>query len=213
VKLLETAGYEVILPEKKCCGRPFLSKGMLEQARDCARFNIEELFPLVEWGIPIIGCEPSCMLTFRDEYPDLLNDSRVQAVAEHSFLIEEFLQRESPRFSFKSAEKNFLLHGHCHLKALVGVRPTVEMLQLIPNAKVEVVDAGCCGMAGSFGFEKEHYLVSMAMGRRRLFEAVEAKNENWEIVAPGVSCRQQIEHGTGRKPRHPVEILVEHLSD
>jgi len=214
VKLLETVGYEVILPEKKCCGRPFLSKGMLEQARHCARFNIEKLFPLVEQGIPVVGCEPSCMLTLRDEYPDLLKDSRVQAVAEHSFLIEEFLPRESllQSLSFKPADKNFLLHGHCHLKALVGVGPTVNMLQMIPNAKVEVVDSGCCGMAGSFGFEKEHYLISMAMGRRRLFEAVESKDENWEIVAPGVSCRQQIEHGMGRKAKHPVEILVQYLA-
>ncbi len=211
VKLLEAAGYEVILPEKKCCGRPFLSKGMLEQARDCARLNIEMLFPLVEQGIPIVGCEPSCMLTFRDEYPDLIKDSRVQAVAEHAFLIEEFLQRESLRFSFKPAEKNFLLHGHCHLKALAGAAPTVNMLQMIPGAKVEVVDSGCCGMAGSFGFEREHYLISMAMGRRRLFDAVELKDETWEIVAPGVSCRQQIEHGTGRKAKHPVEVLVEYL--
>ena len=216
VALLEAAGFEVVLPEKKCCGRPFLSKGMLKQARDCAQFNVEKLFPLVEQGYQIVGCEPSCILTFRDEYPDLLKDSRVQAVAENSFLIEEFVLQQQHQnsldLSFKSAEKKFLLHGHCHLKALVGLEPTLNMLRLIPNAEVEVVDSGCCGMAGAFGFEKEHYQISMAMGRRRLFEAVDAKDENWQIVAPGVSCRQQIEHGTGKVTLHPVEVLTEHLT-
>ncbi|MFQ6115335.1 MAG: anaerobic glycerol-3-phosphate dehydrogenase subunit C, partial [bacterium] len=199
VSLLEAAGFEVLLSQKKCCGRPFLSKGMLEQARACAQFNIEKFYPLVEQGYQIVGCEPSCILTFRDEYPDLLNDSRVQAVAENAFLIEEFLQTQKGlELSFKPAEKSFLLHGHCHSKALVGMEPTFNMLKMIPEAEVEVVDSGCCGMAGAFGFEKEHYPVSMAMGRRRLFEAVESKNDEWEIVTPGVSCRQQIEHGTGR---------------
>ncbi|MFQ5752154.1 MAG: anaerobic glycerol-3-phosphate dehydrogenase subunit C, partial [bacterium] len=212
VALLEAAGYEVLLPEKKCCGRPFLSKGMLEQARSCAKYNIEKLYPLVEQGYAIVGCEPSCILTFRDEYPDLLNDSRVQAVAENAFLIEEFLQTQKGlELSFKPAEKSFLLHGHCHSKALVGMEPTLNMLKMIPEAEVEVVDSGCCGMAGAFGFEKEHYQVSMAMGRRRLFEAVESKNDEWEIVTPGVSCRQQIEHGTGRHAKHAVEVLAAHL--
>jgi len=216
VALLEAAGFEVVLPEKKCCGRPFLSKGMLKQARDCAKFNVEKLYPLVEEGYQIVGCEPSCILTFRDEYPDLLKDSRAQALAESSFLIEEFIlrqqQQNSLELSFNPAEKNFLLHGHCHLKALVGLEPTLNLLKMIPNAEVEVVDSGCCGMAGAFGFEKEHYQISMAMGRRRLFEAVDAKDENWEIVAPGVSCRQQIEHGTGKVTLHPVEVLAEHLT-
>nr|NIR51369.1 anaerobic glycerol-3-phosphate dehydrogenase subunit C [candidate division KSB1 bacterium]NIR72725.1 anaerobic glycerol-3-phosphate dehydrogenase subunit C [candidate division KSB1 bacterium]NIS26810.1 anaerobic glycerol-3-phosphate dehydrogenase subunit C [candidate division KSB1 bacterium]NIT73604.1 anaerobic glycerol-3-phosphate dehydrogenase subunit C [candidate division KSB1 bacterium]NIU27480.1 anaerobic glycerol-3-phosphate dehydrogenase subunit C [candidate division KSB1 bacterium] len=213
VKLLEALGYEVILPGKKCCGRPFLSKGMLEEARECARHNVEHLYPLVEQGAPIVGCEPSCILTFRDEYPEMLNDSRTKAIAENSFLIEEFLQRSGHDFSLKPAEKKYLLHGHCHMKALVGLKPTLNALSLIPNAEVEVVDSGCCGMAGAFGFEKEHYEISLAMGRRRLFESVESKDDAWQIVAPGVSCRQQIEHGTGRKVRHPVEVLAEQLKD
>lgn len=212
VRVLESAGFEVILPEKNCCGRPFLSKGMLEEARACAKYNIEKLYPLIEQGMPIVGCEPSCMMSFRDEYPDLLNDPRVQAVAENTFLMEEFFANETaPALSLTPAKKKFLLHGHCHLKALVGTAPTVNFLKRIPGAEVQEVDSGCCGVAGSFGFEKEHYQISMAMGRRRLFEAVEAKDDEWEIVAPGVSCRQQIEHGTGKRAKHPVEALAEHL--
>ncbi|RMD92602.1 MAG: oxidoreductase, partial [Calditrichaeota bacterium] len=178
-------------------------------------FNVEKLYPFVEQGIPIVGCEPSCILTFRDEYHDLLNDPRVQAVAQNTFLIEEFilkLQEDGHlNLAFRAAEKQFLLHGHCHAKALVGITPTEKFLQMIPQAKVEVVDSGCCGMAGAFGFEKEHYQISLAMGRRRLFGAVGSKDDRWAIVAPGVSCRQQIEHGTGRRAKHPVEVVVEHL--
>ncbi|MFQ5709339.1 MAG: anaerobic glycerol-3-phosphate dehydrogenase subunit C [bacterium] len=215
VAVLEAADCQVILPEKKCCGRPFLSKGLLEQARAHAQFNVEKLFPLVEQGYAIVGCEPSCILTFRDEYPDLLKDSRAKAVAEHSYLIEEFLQQQREQneieLTLEPAESKFLLHGHCHLKALVGMDPTVEMLQMIPEARVEVVDSGCCGMAGAFGFEKEHYEVSLAMGRDRLFPAIAAKDRDWQVAASGVSCRQQIEHGTGRETLHPVEILARHL--
>ena len=212
VRLLEAAGYEVVLPEKKCCGRPFLSKGMLKQAQRCARYNVENLHPFIKDGLPIIGCEPSCMLTFRDEYPDLVDDSRVEALAKNSFLIEEFLSRENVKtLKFKDLKKKFLLHGHCHQKALVGMQPTLKMLDLLPDVQIEAVDSGCCGMAGAFGFEKEHYQISMAMGQRRLFEAVNAKEDNWEIIAPGVSCRQQIEHGTGRSAKHPVEVLAANL--
>lgn len=215
VRLLEEAGYDIILPEKKCCGRPFISKGMLDQAKSNAQFNVERLYPLVEQGYQIVGCEPSCILTFREEYPEMLQDSRAQAVAGNSFLIEEFLFQELQNghlnLSLRQAESKFLLHGHCHAKALVGLNPTVGMLGLIPGAQIEVVDSGCCGMAGSFGFEKEHYPISMAMGRRKLFEAVESKNGDWQIVTQGVSCRQQIEHGTGTKVKHLVEVLAEYL--
>ncbi len=215
VKLLELAGYDVILPDKKCCGRPFISKGMLEEAGNQAAFNLERLSPYVERGYPIVGLEPSCVLTFREEYPDLLQDARVHTLAKATFLFEEFMQepeRQSRlRPHFVRPEKSFLLHGHCHLKALVGMEPTLALLRLLPDVQVECVDSGCCGMAGSFGFEKEHYQISMAMGRRVLFEAIERKSDDWDVVAPGVSCRQQIEHATGRKAKHPVQVLAEHL--
>jgi len=212
VKLLEAAGYEVILPKKKCCGRPFLSKGMLDEAQECAKYNVEKLHRFSEDGVPILGCEPSCLLTFRDEYPDLLDDSRVKTLAENSFLIEEFLSEEKVEtLKFKVLKNRFLLHGHCHQKALVGMEPTLQMLNLLPDVQIEVVDSGCCGMAGSFGFEKEHYQISMAMGQRRLFETVGGKDGDWEVIAPGTSCRQQIEQGTGRTAKHPVEILAERV--
>ncbi|MFQ5652739.1 MAG: anaerobic glycerol-3-phosphate dehydrogenase subunit C [bacterium] len=215
VQLLEAAGYEVVLPDKKCCGRPFISKGMLGHARACAQQNLARLSGVVDQGIPIVGCEPSCVLTFREEYPDLVTDSRARALAENSFLLEEFLTREQESdhltLPLSYAQDPFLLHGHCHAKALVGLKPTVAMLNMIPGAEVEVVDSGCCGMAGAFGFEKEHYQLSLAMGRRKLFEAVESNKAGWQIVAPGVSCRQQIEHGTGRIAKHPAEVLAAHL--
>ena len=217
VKVLESAGFEIVLAEKKCCGRPFISKGMLAEARSNALFNVAKLCHWVEQGIPIVGFEPSCILTFREEYPEMMKDARAKLLAENSFLIEEFLvarkEGVNGALKFRTAEKKMLLHGHCHQKAVVGVNPTVEMLRMLPGAEIEVVDSGCCGMAGAFGFEKEHYQISLAMGRRRLFEAVETVDENVEIVAPGVSCRQQIEHGTGRQAMHPIEILAAHLEE
>ncbi len=216
VKLLEAAGYDVILPEKKCCGRPFISKGMLDEAKANALYNLEKLYPYVEKGYPIVGLEPSCMVTFREEYPAMLDDPRVSALAENTFLFEEFFMRllreEKVELKFRPADKKYLLHGHCHQKAVVGLTDTEQMLALIPNATVETVDSGCCGMAGSFGFEKEHYDISIKMGERKLFASVRKADADWQVVAPGTSCRQQIEHGTGRKAKHPVEILAEHLA-
>ncbi len=214
VAVLEAAGYEVITPKKECCGRPFISRGMLAEAKSKAEQNLDLLYPLVEQGIPIVGCEPSCILTFREEYPDMLQDERVAKLAENTFLLEEFLTdgRKHPQtFCLREATGSFLLHGHCHVKALVGIEPTRKMLQMVPGARVEVVDSACCGMAGSFGYEQEHYQVSLAMGGERLFKAVADKKDDWQVVAAGTSCRQQIEHGVGRKAMHPIEVLAAHL--
>ncbi len=217
VQVLEAAGFEVHLPKKRCCGRPFISKGMLKEAKACAQYNIEKLYPLVKEGYAIVGCEPSCILTFREEYPELVNDERTRLIAENTFLIEEFLTEPVNATALKSvlepAGKPIFLHGHCHAKALVGTEPTEAMLNLIPSARTQVVDSGCCGMAGSFGFEKEHYQISLAMGRRRLFQSIEMAGEDCHIIAPGVSCRQQIKHGTGKQAKHPVELLSEHLTN
>ena len=215
VKVLEAAGFEVILAEKKCCGRPMISKGLLREAKENAAYNVDRLSGYAAKGIPIVGCEPSCILIFRDEYPDLLDDPRAAALAKGTFMIEEFLlglhQRGALNLPFGNGAKSFLLHGHCHQKALIGSGPSLEVLRLLPGAKVEEVDSGCCGMAGSFGYEKEHYDLSIAIGDRRLFPAVKAKGPEWEIVAAGVSCRQQIPHGTGRRARHLVEVLADAL--
>jgi Fe-S oxidoreductase len=213
VELLETAGYRVELVDRKCCGRPLISKGMLDEARRHAEWNVARLQPLVARGIPVVGLEPSCLLTLRDEYVELLRTEEARQVARSSFLLEEFLLRERSRglaLPFRDGARRALLHGHCHQKALVGTAPTVAALTWA-GFEVTEVDSGCCGMAGSFGFEKEHYDISVTLGNRRLAPAVKAQPAATEIVAPGISCRQQIEHLAGRRARHPAEVLREAL--
>ncbi len=214
VRVLETAGFEVILPEKRCCGRPMISKGMLKEVEANVRYNVEKLSAYVKQGIPIVGCEPSCLLTFRDEYPDLIDDERVTLVAKNSFLLEEFLLRLHEQgeldLRFNGPKRKLLLHGHCHQKALVGSAPSLRILRL-PGFEVEEVDSGCCGMAGSFGYEAEHYEISMTIGERRLFKAIREQGSEVEIVANGISCRQQIAHGTGRRAKHVAEVLADAL--
>jgi Fe-S oxidoreductase len=213
-QLLEAAGYEVRLADRKCCGRPMISKGLAENAREYADHNVRQLHAFVKQGYSIVGCEPSCLLTFRDEYPDLLKGSAVAAVAGASFLLEEFIVKEKQAgrwtLPLRRQQSKALIHGHCHEKALIGSRFLKEALALA--YPVEEIDSGCCGMAGSFGYEKEHYDMSIAIGKRRLFPAVEA-NPDAIIVAPGISCRQQIEHATGRRPLHPAEALMQCLMD
>ena len=214
-QFLEKSGYRVLLVEKKCCGRPMISKGMLSQAKENAAWNIDKLLPYAEKKIPIVGLEPSCLLTLRDEYPDLIPTDAAKRVAGNSFLLEEFVVKEQKEeklvINSDRNGKKVLLHGHCHQKALVGTAPTVAMLKAA-GYEVSEVDSGCCGMAGSFGFEKEHYDLSAKIGNRRLVPAVNATAPEVEIVAPGISCRQQIEHLAGRKAKHPAELLWEVLS-
>ncbi|HEY7467223.1 MAG TPA: heterodisulfide reductase-related iron-sulfur binding cluster, partial [Dehalococcoidia bacterium] len=201
-----------------CCGRPAISKGLLPTARRWARANVEALLPYAQRGVPIVGTEPSCLLTFRDEYPDLLRDDDAKTVGAQSFLLDELLVKlaaeepESVRAIFREdAARDVLLHAHCHQKAIVGPEPTLQALRLVPGYSVALVETSCCGMAGSFGFEAEHYEVSKAMGSLRLFPAVEAASSGTEIAITGVSCRQQIGHFTSRKPRHAIEILADAL--
>jgi FAD/FMN-containing dehydrogenase/Fe-S oxidoreductase len=209
-QLLEAAGYEVRIADRKCCGRPMISKGLPEDARANAKYNVQKLQSWVERGYSIVGCEPSCIFTFRDEYPDLLKGDDVTALAKSSFLLEEFIVKEKQagrwKLEFKRQQKKALIHGHCHEKALIGSRYLKEAMALA--YPVEEIDSGCCGMAGSFGYEREHYEISMAVGARRLFPAVE-KNADAVVIAPGISCRQQVEHATGRRPLHPAEALVQ----
>ena len=212
-QLFEAAGFEVILPGHRCCGRPMISKGLVEQARAAVRDCVEKLSPLAEQGIPIIGLEPSCLLTLRDEIKTLLpHDPRTDAIVRNSFTFEEFIAKLSAEgtlgLNFPQKLQRILLHGHCHQKALVGTEPSKKSLLLATEDLTEV-DSGCCGMAGSFGYESEHYKVSLAMGERRLLPAVREAAEQTTIVAAGVSCRQQIHHATGRKALHPAEVLHE----
>ena len=214
VEVLEAGGYRVVLVDRKCCGRPLISKGMLAEAREHATWNVRRLAPYARRGVAIVGLEPSCLLTLRDETVDLVRTDDARAVARQSFLFEEFLLRERARgltLTFGAAGRKALLHGHCHQKALVGTAPTVGALRWA-GFEVEEVDSGCCGMAGSFGFEREHYDISIALGNRRLAPAVKAALPETEIVAPGISCRQQIQHLAGRRAKHPAEVLREALS-
>jgi FAD/FMN-containing dehydrogenase/Fe-S oxidoreductase len=212
VRLFAAAGVRVHLPEVVCCGRPMLSEGLVEEARENARRNLDLLSPLVERGVPLVGLEPSCILTMRDDYAKLLpGDERVARLAEATRLFEEaFLELEEP--PALEGGSPVLLHGHCHQKALVGTGPTEKALALAAGTEVSVVDSGCCGMAGLFGYERDHYEVSMKMGERRLFPAVR-ENADRIVVAPGTSCREQIGDGTGRRALHPAEYLARHLKD
>ena len=215
VALLEAAGLKVVLSETKCCGRPMISKGLLDDATANAVSNIDQLYAYAELGIPVIGCEPSCLLTFRDEYPQLVRDERAKKVAENSFMIDEFLMKLQEdgklQLNMGKLEKKVLFQAHCHQKAEMGTATSMASLRLAPGYQVELVNAGCCGMAGSFGYEKEHFDLSMKIGEEALFPAIRAKDEDWELAVMGVSCRQQVEDGTGRKARHLVEVLADAL--
>lgn len=211
--ILERAGYEVVLVDDKvCCGRPFISKGFLDRARTLAQRNVEVLAPWAEEGVPIIGLEPSCTSALSDDYLDLVDDPRSQRVAAQVVLLEDFLVRESPLdLEFAQTVRHVLVHGHCHQKALTGTAATVAVLNMPPHFHAEEIPSGCCGMAGSFGYEKEHFDISRAVGQERLFAALEAAAEDVEIAAVGTSCRHQIADFTGRRARHWAEIFVEAL--
>ena len=213
VKVLESAGFDVILPPKRCCGRPMISKGMLNEAIQNARHNISWLLPYAQQGLPIVGCEPSCISALTDDYVELLPGDDSRLVAEHTLMIEEFLLKEKERLRFSDIDQNILLHGHCHQKALIGLQPSLEVLNLPVNYTVNSVDSSCCGMAGSFGYEKEHYDLSMKIAEARLLEPIRSHLSdslgNSQVAISGTSCREQIKHSTGYEPKHIVELLCE----
>jgi len=219
VELLEKLGYEVVIPEHLESGRTWLSKGLVREAKKIADQNVRLLSPLVSAEAPLVGIEPSAILTFRDEYPDLTSTGLLagaQELARNSFLIDDFLAREIERGhiraeQFTQEKRQVLLHGHCQQKALSSVAGSVKVLSLPANYSVSVVPSGCCGMAGSFGYEAEHYDISQQIGELVLLPAVRRQEEGTIIAAPGTSCRHQIKDGTGRVAKHPVEVLFEAL--
>jgi Fe-S oxidoreductase len=206
--VLEAAGYDVQLAGLRCCGRTYVSKGFLGKARDLAAANVALLAQWARQGVPIVGCEPSCLLMLVDEYPDLVPGDDARIVAHQAALVDSHLVRAGIELPLTACDQKILLHGHCHQKALVGARDSVALLSGIAGSRVELLDSGCCGMAGSFGYE--HYDVSMAIGERVLLPAVRAAADA-AIAAPGFSCRHQIAHGTGRRAKHPVELIAECL--
>jgi FAD/FMN-containing dehydrogenase/Fe-S oxidoreductase len=214
VRLLKKAGYFIHLLERRgkphCCGRTYLAAGMVEAAREKIGALVDEAFGLAESGIAIVGLEPSCLLTLRDEALAMGLGPRARAVAANAFLLEEFLARESRagRFTLelKPAGAPILVHGHCHQKAFAAVAPIMEVLKLIPDAQPQLIETSCCGMAGSFGYDASHYKVSMAMAELSLLPAIRDARHAI-VVADGTSCRAQIAHGTGRSAIHVAALL------
>ena len=215
IKLLLRLGYQVEMPAHPDSGRAYFSKGMLREARALAVANLVFFKDLLNADSPLVGVEPSAILGFRDEFPRLVAPTRIAAataLGQHTFLLESFLVREAQagRISaedFTTAPKKVKVHAHCHQKAIVGAEATAQILALPRNYSVELIPSGCCGMAGSFGYEKEHYEVSMQVGELVLFPAVRGAAAEEIIAAPGTSCRHQILDGTGKKALHPAEVL------
>lgn len=222
-KLLLKLGYAVEIPKHVESGRAAFSKGCLKLAKKYAVKNVQLLADIVNDDTPLVGIEPSCILSFRDEYPDIVPvelRETAKKLAKNCLLFDEFIMREVQAGhissdSFKELSAEIYLHGHCHQKSLIGVGKCAEMLRLIPGIKVNVISSGCCGMAGSFGYEKEHYETSKAIGEMVLFPTVRKATENKEknviVAAPGTSCRQQILDGTGVRALHPIEILYNNM--
>jgi Fe-S oxidoreductase len=247
IRLLNRLGYKVVIPEHEESGRAYLSKGMIRKAKKLANKNVAKLKDLITTNSPLIGIEPSAILTFRDEYPELVDPElkeEATRLAKNALMFDEFIIREFTvpnwqsavgsqqsalahplshlhmergegvgqlRHLFTKEIRSIKLHGHCHQKALASIEPTIKMLSIPENYNVEEIRSGCCGMAGSFGYEKEHYDVSMKIGELVLFPEVRKSDSELIICAPGTSCRHQIKDGTGRTALHPIEVLYDAL--
>ncbi len=219
ILLLERLGYYVVMPKHEESGRAWLSKGLLRDAKKIAQKNVALLAPVINDDAPLIGVEPSAILTFRDEYVDLVDDDQLETAKNLSlnvFLIDEFIAAEIVKGNIRKNQftkevKDVHLHGHCQQKAWNTLSSSINILSLPENYTVHTIPSGCCGMAGSFGYEKEHYDISMQIGELVLFPTVRKLGKEVIVAAPGTSCRHQIKDGTGRKAKHPVEILYEAL--
>jgi Fe-S oxidoreductase len=220
-RVLQAAGYTVHLNQRPgerplCCGRTFLSAGMVDQAKAEARRTLDALVPFVKRGVAIVGLEPSCLLTLRDEFLDYGYGDEAKLLAQHSFLFEEFLvnEQKAGRFTLalKAIETNTaMLHGHCHQKAFDALTPVQTVLSWIPGLKVSTIESSCCGMAGSFGYEAEHHAASMAMAELSLLPAIRSRAEGTVIVADGTSCRHQIQDGADTEATHTAVLLAQAL--
>ncbi|MBB65030.1 MAG: oxidoreductase [Waddliaceae bacterium] len=218
MNIFHAMGYEVLLPQYQCCGRPAISKGLLPYAKKKASKLVETLLPYAKQGLPIVGLEPSCILTLRDEYKALLPSEDTRLVASMCFSLDEFLdQHREDTFShikWKNDQSyRVRIHGHCHQKALVGMDPSLRVLKSIPGFQVKEIPSGCCGMAGSFGYEEEHYKMSIAIAKQRLVPGIQKCSENTLIIASGLSCRSQIEHTTKREALHLAEAIARQIDE
>ena len=220
--VLRAAGYHVHLPRARdgmrplCCGRTFLAAGLVDEARAEAQRMIAALKPFVDRGVPVIGLEPSCLLSLRDEFISMLPDGDAAELALNAWMFEEFLAREADagrlRLELKALpQKKALLHGHCHQKAFDAMQAVQRALKLVPGLEVEVIESSCCGMAGSFGYEADHYQVSMKMAEASLLPKVRAADSDTLIIADGTSCRHQIRDGAQRSALHVALVLQQAL--
>jgi Fe-S oxidoreductase len=225
LQVLHAGGYNVHVATKAsadgkhlCCGRTYLSVGMVEDARRSARELVDSLLPFAERGIAIVGLEPSCLLTMRDELLVMGLGESAQTISRHAFLLEEFLAREAIegrldalKARLQPAAQSIFLHGHCHQKAFDAVGSVLDVIKLIPGIEVELIESSCCGMAGSFGYEAEHFEVSMQMAEASLLPALRNKPQAM-VVADGTSCRHQIHDGTQREALHVAQLLARQLA-
>jgi len=241
LRVLNAAGYRVHIPHKSqsknqskhqsntanqsdksdsncskefCCGRTYLATGMVDKAKATLGELVDHLAPYAQKNIPIIGLEPSCLFTLKDEALVMGFGERAVSVSKQAQLLEEFLASEVKAgnliLNLKAADKPVLFHGHCHQKAFAAVTPAMELLKLIPNAEPKMIESSCCGMAGSFGYEAEHIQVSKQMAEASLLPSIRKSPDSW-IVTDGTSCRHQIADGTQREAVHIARILAEHL--
>jgi Fe-S oxidoreductase len=208
VQVATAAGQAVTVPPRVCCGRPLISKGFLDDARRQAALTTKALLPVVEQGVPIVFVEPGCYSAVRDDHSQLLRgelQAAARRVAAACVTFEEWAVKT--KLPLRPGPERILLHAHCHQKSLVGTGPAMRLLGQIPKSEVVDLDAGCCGMAGSFGYESEHYAISEAVGGRKLFPTVREAKPGTTVVAPGFSCRHQLAHFTGTRAVHPAILL------
>jgi Fe-S oxidoreductase len=210
LKVLEVGGWRVHAPGPLCCGRTFLSVGRIDEAKREAQRFLAALAPYVQRGVPIVGLEPSCLFSLRDEFGVLLPEGG--RLAGKAFLLEEFLAQHPGRLKFRETRQKVLLHGHCHQKAFDAMPAVEQVLRAVPGVEVSTVQTSCCGMAGSFGYEAEHYDVSMKMAELALLPAVRSAGDA-VLVADGTSCRAQIAHGSPRTAMHVARFLEAALSE
>lgn len=208
VEVLETAGYQVEVPEQSlCCGRPLYDHGMLTTAKSLLRQILETLEPQITEGVPIVGLEPSCIAVFRDELLNFFpNDENARRLSKQTYLLSEFLATKVPDFHPPKLHRKALVHGHCHQKAIMRMGADEAVFKKL-GLDFEILDSGCCGMAGSFGFEKDHYDVSIKCGERVLLPAVRGAASDTLIIANGFSCQEQIAQTTERRALHLAQVI------
>ncbi|MBK90501.1 MAG: oxidoreductase [Chloroflexi bacterium] len=214
VKILEAAGYEVEITNRKCCGRTMISKGLLDDAKKNVDYNTNLLYEYVKKGIKIVGVEASCVSSMQDEFPDLADDKeKARKISENTFTVQDLLMQiqddNNQQIRWNSSNKELLLFVHCHERALNGTSNSLESLNLPQKFNAKLIDAGCCGMAGSFGMEKEHYEISKKMAEDRLLPTINNSSENEEIIVTGISCHDQIKDLSNKNPKYLVEVLAE----